>query len=207
MSNIIFDFDGTIADSLPVVIELFYKWSKREPYTKNEIETLRNMTAKEVVKSVGVPMWRVPSLLARGRRDFTKFIDQVEVFKGMPDVIAELHQRGHSLYLMSSNSSGNVHKYLKLHKIDQYFETVYGNAGLFNKARAMSRLIRRYKLDRQHTYSVGDETRDVDAAKKVRITSIAVNWGFNADQILKQHKPDHLISKPAELLDLIKDAK
>src|SRR4051812_46978214 len=103
MASIIFDFDGTIADSLPVVLELFYKWSKREPFTPDEIKTLRNMTARDVIKAVGVPIWRAPSLLARGRRDFTKYIDQVKVFNGMPEAIAQLQQNGHKLYLMSSN--------------------------------------------------------------------------------------------------------
>jgi phosphoglycolate phosphatase len=203
MSSVIFDFDGTIADSLPVVIELFHKWSKREPFNNEEIETLRDMTAKDVIKSVGVPLWRVPSLLARGRRDFTKYIGDIEIFKGVPEVIAELHNSGHELYLMSSNSSENVHKYLKLHNIDQYFEGIYGS-GLFNKASAIRRLIKKNKINRKSCYSIGDETRDIDAAKKVGIISIAVDWGFNANEILKSHQPDYLISKPTELLKLVK---
>lgn len=204
MASVIIDFDGTIADSLPVIINLFYKWSRREKFTKEEIESLRNMSAKEVIKAVGVPLWRAPSLLAKGRRDFTKYIGQVKVFTGMPEAITALHTQGNKLYLMSSNSSENIHKYLKIHKIDQYFEHVYGNAGLFNKSKAMKRLIKRYKINRQHCYSIGDETRDVEAAKKARITSIAVDWGFNGSEILKKQNPDHLISKPSDLLNIIK---
>src|SRR5215813_13679652 len=141
MSNIIFDFDGTIADSLPVILNLFYKWSKREPYTKDEIETMRGMPAREVIKAIGVPIWRAPSLLARGRKEFTKHIGEIDIFVNMPNVIEELHNRGHKLYLMSSNSHHNVQEYLKLHKIDQYFDDVIGSAGLFNKTSAMRKIV------------------------------------------------------------------
>ena len=204
MASVIFDFDGTIADSLPVIIELFERWSKREPFIKEEVEALRNMSARDVVRSVGVPLWRAPSLVARGRKEFTKYIDKIEVFKGMPEVIAELHNRDYKLYLMSSNSKENVQKYLELHKIDQYFTHIYGSAGLFSKASVMKKIIRKNRIKKADCYSIGDETRDVDAAKKVGITSIAVDWGFNADEILKQQHPDHLVSKPEELLKLIK---
>ncbi len=203
MSNVIIDFDGTIADSLPVLLELFYSWSKREPFTNDEIETLRSMSAKDVIKAVGVPLWRAPSLLARGRKDFTKYIDKIEIFKDMPEVIAELHKRGHKLYLMSSNSQKNVDRYLQLHKIDKYFETVYGNAGLFRKVAAMRKITRQNHINRSECYSVGDETRDIDAAKKAGLISIAVSWGFNSTKILTEHHPDHLISKPTELLKLV----
>jgi phosphoglycolate phosphatase len=131
MNNIIFDFDGTIADSLPVIMQLFYKWSKREPFTRDEIETLRGMPAREVIKAVGVPLWRAPGLLARGRKEFTKHVTEIGIFPELPSVITELHNRGHKLYLMSSNSQHNVQEHLKLHKIDHYFDDVYG--GCFAK--------------------------------------------------------------------------
>lgn len=203
-NSIILDFDGTIADSLPVIIDLFYKWSKREPFTKSEIETLRNMPAKEVIKAVGVPIWRAPMLLARGRKDFSKYIEEIEVFDGMPQVITDLHQAGHKIYLMSSNSHKNVANYLKLHKIDKYFDQIYGGVGLFSKAPAMKKIMRKHKIAVGTGYYVGDETRDIDAAKKAGLISVAVTWGFNGEKVLNEHNPDNVISKPADLLKLVK---
>lgn len=204
MSSIIFDFDGTIADSLPVILHLFYKWSDREPFSASELETLRNMTAKDVLKSIGVPLWRAPGLLARGRKDFTKHIEEIPIFKGIPEVIADLHHSGHKLYLMSSNSHHNVQKYLKLHKIDQYFYDISGSTGLFNKSAAMNKIIKHHRIKKADCYSIGDESRDVDAAKKSGINSIAVTWGYNGEKILKEHQPDFLVSKPQQITTIIK---
>lgn len=204
MANVIVDFDGTIADSLPVIIDLFKKWSKQESITTEEVETFRSMAAKDVVRAVGVPLWRVPGLLARGRKDFAKYIDKIDVFKGMPETIAKMHKKGHKLYLMSSNSKQNVQKYLELHEIDMYFEGIYGNAGLFSKARAMKKIIKRHRIERANCYSIGDEARDIEAAKKAGITSIAVTWGFNNKEILKTYNPNYIISSPSEIIKLVK---
>ncbi len=204
MASVIFDFDGTIADSLPVILQLFYKWSKREPFSDEEIAALRDMPAREVINAVGVPIWRAPSLLVRGRKEFTKHIDEIDIFQGMQETIIALHSQGHALYLMSSNSQRNVSEYLKRHDLEKYFSAVYGSAGLFKKASAMKKIVKRHRLNKAETFSIGDETRDIDAAKKIGLQTIAVSWGFNSPKILKQHKPDFLITKPAELIKLIK---
>lgn len=203
MSSVIFDFDGTIANSLPVITDLFYKWSRREPFTTEEIEGLRNMPARDVIKAVGVPIWRAPALLARGRKDFSKYIKDIEIFDGVEGVIAKLHAAGHKLYLMSSNSHDNVYEYLRLHKIDSYFDEIYGGVGLFGKASVMKKIVRKHKIPKVDCYSIGDETRDIAAAKKAGLISIAVTWGFNGRQILESYHPDYLVKKPAEIFKLI----
>jgi len=204
MSNIIVDFDGTIADSLPVVIKLFYEWSGSQPFSSTEIEAIRNMTLKQALKSLHVPLWRVPTLLVKARKDFGNYIGEVPVFDGMPAVLKQLQASGHKLYVMSSNSPQNIRKFLKLHSIDNYFIGIHGNMGLFGKASAMKAIMKRDKRPNEKWYAIGDETRDIDAAKKAGASSIAVNWGYNGSEILQQHKPDYLISSPAELLKLIK---
>ncbi|MGZ6005350.1 MAG: HAD-IA family hydrolase [Candidatus Saccharimonadales bacterium] len=203
MSSVIFDFDGTIADSLPVIMHLFYKWSKREPFSSSEIETLREMPAREVIKAVGVPIWRAPALLARGRKDFTKHISEIKIFDGIADMLADLHSRGYKIYLMSTNSHHNIHEYVKLHKLDKYFDEIYGGVGLFGKASTLKKIVSKHHIVKSECYSVGDESRDIDAAKKAGLISVAVTWGFNGQTILKQHQPDYLVSKPAELTKLL----
>ncbi|HSX53539.1 MAG TPA: HAD-IA family hydrolase [Patescibacteria group bacterium] len=203
MSSIIFDFDGTLADSLPIVIELFYEWSGLDPFSPSEIERMRNMSLKQVLAEVGIPLWKVPRLLAKARGQFGQRIDEVPVFAGMPEVIKKLHGGGHHLYVISSNSSQNIRVFLKKQGIEQYFRDVKGNAGLFGKARAIKSIMRTYNLAPKDCYAIGDETRDIDAAKKAGITSIAVNWGYNSDKALKARHPDHIVSKPAQISELL----
>src|SRR5438552_2071669 len=143
MSNIIFDFDGTMADSLPLAIDLFYAWVNREPFTQIEIEEMRNMTIKQVLHKVGIPLWRVPTMLVKERKEFGKRLSEVKIFEGISDVLKQLHERGHKLYLISSNSPQNIRKFLKTNKINQYFEVIHGNTGIFGKATALRIIIRK----------------------------------------------------------------
>jgi len=203
MKNIIFDFDGTLADSFPLVLDLFYKWSKCDPLPDKTVQMLRNKSIKEVLAYFKIPMWKVPGLLVKGRVDLGRRLAEVPLFADMDTVLKKLHSTNRQIFLMSSNSAVNVNKFLKIHKIDGYFTEVFGNAGIFGKAPVMKRIIQKYRLNPKDCYSIGDEIRDIDATKKVGITSIAVGWGYNGEQILKAHKPDYFAHKPTDLIKLL----
>jgi phosphoglycolate phosphatase len=51
---------------------------------------------------------------------------------------------------------------------------------------------------------VGDETRDIEAARKIQIQVIAVSWGFNSREVLAEQKPDFLISHPSQLIEVVR---
>ncbi len=203
MSNIIWDFDGTLVDSLPLATDLFYQFSKREPFTPKEIEAMRNMTLKEVLQRVNVPLWRLPKLLVQGRAAIGKRLNEVPLFEGIEPVLRQLHQSSHGMVVMSSNSSDNIRRFLKAKNIDKYFIGQHGNTGIFSKTKAMKMILRKYHWIAAETYAIGDETRDIDAANKTHINSVAVSWGYNGSKILKTHKPDFLAAKPTDILKLI----
>lgn len=50
---------------------------------------------------------------------------------------------------------------------------------------------------------IGDEVRDIEAAKKAGILSVGVSWGFQTEVAMKKASPDHLFNKPQELMTLI----
>jgi phosphoglycolate phosphatase-like HAD superfamily hydrolase len=50
---------------------------------------------------------------------------------------------------------------------------------------------------------VCDEVRDIEAAKKSGIKSIAVAWGYNTKDALIKENPDFLVNSPDELINII----
>lgn len=204
MKTIIFDFDGTLVDSLPLAINLFNKLSvgNRE-LTKTDIKQLRELTARQVVKAVGIPIWKIPKLLALGRSEAGKHMQELELFSGIKEVIVKL-DADYSLYVMSSNSTHNVSRFLKAHNIERYFEKVYGNVGIFGKSTVLKHIMKANELEKRQTLYIGDEVRDVEGAKKAGITSVAVTWGYNGAKILSSYKPDYLVDTPKDLLTIFK---
>ncbi len=202
MKYVVFDFDGTLADSLPVVVSIAEQVLEMK-IPKSDIERYRNMTAREVLKIAKVPLWRVPSLLVKGRPLMAARLSEVDIFKGLPEVIRHLTKDGHNLYVVSSNSVSIINQFLDQHEIRQYFTGVYGNVGIFSKAQAIKKVIKKERIKLQDAIYIGDEVRDIEAAKKVKMPIASVTWGYNGAKILESYRPDYLVSNVKDIVAIV----
>ncbi len=203
MKTIIFDFDGTIADSLELVIEIYRQLTgDNRKLTVSEREALRKLPAQRVMKTLGVSVWRLPFLVRKGRKIMHSRLDEVAVFEGLPDVLRTLQERGYTMRIVTSNSAKNVEFFLDKHALNSYFTDIVGNAGLFGKARVLRRIVTSEKLDLAQTYYVGDEARDITASKKAKLPIVAVGWGYNHTTLLQDLEPYALAEKPSDLLKI-----
>jgi phosphoglycolate phosphatase len=123
----------------------------------------------------------------------------VNPIEGIPEVLARLHGRGHRIGILTSNSESNVAAFLSRHDLP-YFHFVRTSSKLFGKASQMKKIIKEEKVPPADALYVGDETRDVEAAKESGLRMAAVTWGYNSKAALEAMSPDHLLHKPAELL-------
>lgn len=203
MRHIIFDFDGTLADSLPVAVALAQELAPGVDLSDEELQKLRNMSARDIIKYSGIPYWRLLRLLLKGKKMLSQRLGDLKVFPGIPAVLRELHERGFQIAVVSSNTEQNIRTVLEREHIDQYVSGVYGNLGLFNKSRAFKTVLRDQKAQPDDAIYIGDEVRDIEAAKKGHIPIISVTWGYNGEEILKKYNPTYLVRTPAELLKVI----
>jgi phosphoglycolate phosphatase len=130
----------------------------------------------------------------------------VHLIAGMESAISELYKT-HKLFILSSNSAHNITLILKRYKLTGYFSGVYGSVPLLGKARALRRLLRQNSLDSAQTWYVGDEARDIEAARKNNLSSVAVSWGYNNIHVLQQHQPTVLVFTTEELMSSFKNNK
>lgn len=172
-----------------------------------EIQTLRGLPTRKALARAGVRWWQIPKLLVQGIPDFHALIPTVEPFKDIPEVVQTLHARGHRLFIVTSNTRESVEVFLTRHNLEGYFEDISTGASLFNKARHIRYLMKQHGLKRKETIYIGDETRDVQAARLALIRIASVTWGFNTEKILRRQRPTYLIRQPKELLDLQKNSK
>lgn len=202
--TIIFDFDGTIADSMWVIISI-YEELFETTVTPEQIEHIRGLSAIQVIKELNIPLWKTPKLLTQGRRIMMNRLSEIEPCKGMPELLASLHERGYELRIMSSNSKKNVDAFLRHHGLKVFFTSVDGGVGLFVKAPALKKIIRQNAIDIHNVYYVGDEARDIDGAKKAHVPIISVGWGYNSPTLLRSLEPDHFVEKPSEILKIVEE--
>ncbi len=206
MAAIIFDFDGTIADSFDYVASFLERHVRRgRPLTHEEKEKLRGMTMQQMAIHLGSPYWYLPILFIIGRRAMGKAIYDVPIFEGMGRIIDKLQAEGHQLMIVSSNNNRNIKRSLKQHHLYKYFTDIYGNAGFFGKKRAIRRVLWRNSIDATDAIYIGDEVRDVVAAKAAGIRVIAAGWGFDHPEILETHKPTAIARTPQELMRILEE--
>jgi phosphoglycolate phosphatase len=200
---ILFDFDGTIADSLDLAITIINRLShefKLKPLVAEEIKRLQNLSSREIIKQADVSFFKLPFLLRRFRAELNREIHTLKPFPGIQETLLTLQQRGDRLGIITSNSEANVKDFLKAHRFTELFEFIIPDARLFGKSHIIRRVMRQHRLDPKTVLYVGDETRDIEAAKKSGIKAVSVSWGFNSRQILAAHQPDFLIDQPEGLV-------
>jgi len=204
---VIFDFDGTLADSFEYVFEfLKAEAGNDKTYTKTELQALHGMSMKRLAVRLGIPAWRLLPVYFKGRRVMRAHMEHVQLFSGMTAVLNQLHEQGCWLFVVSSNSSGNIRRALKRHGVDPYFKAIRGSAGLTGKAAILRQLSLQYRLPARTTWYVGDETADIVSAARAGLRSLAVGWGFADPAHLREVGPDALANTPADIPKLLEAA-
>ncbi len=202
--TLIFDFDGTLADTFGIGVIEFRKLFKNNKQLTDDatIEKLRGMTAREAFNFVGIKWWQLPKIAYRAREVIRREIVNIKSFDGMSATLRQLHDDGVSMMIVSSNSTKNIHVFLQNNQMEGYFEHVYGGSGVFDKAKALKRIMRHNGLNPAECVYIGDEARDMEAARRADMRSVGVTWGFNNRHALEITKPEVLIDKPKDLLRL-----
>ena len=200
----IFDFDGTIADTLQYVLEISNRLADEFGYKtihESEVEGLKGKRAKDVLRHVGIPHVKIPAILKRARSEFRYGIEALEPIAGLREVLHKLRAQNLRMGILSSNSVKNIEAFLGYHELE-VFDFVHSSSRLWGKNVALKKMMSEKQLDADKMLYIGDEVRDIVAAQKAGIRSAAVTWGYNTRDVLSVDEPDYLLSHPDELLSL-----
>jgi len=203
---LVFDFDGTIADTLGETRRIFNEIAPDygiRSVEQHELEELRHMSLKDLLSHLKIPKRRVPVLLARGTGMMRGNITRLGLIDGMREVLDELRENVDGFGILTSNVPANVEMFLQSHGLRGHFDFISSTSKLTGKAKHLKAIRKTYSLHAEEMLYVGDELRDVKAAKKARIPIAAVTWGFNSRESLAAEKPDHLFHHPSEFLKLL----
>ena len=198
---LVFDFDGTIADTLAesrsIFNELAPDYGIRQ-VQEDEIAELRHLSLKEIVSHLGIPKSRVPVIIARGTTMMRKNIDRLQLISGMREALTEMRGLTDNFGILTSNSTSNVDIFLTNHGLREMFDFISSTSKLTGKARHIRAIRKTFSLKNEEMLYIGDELRDVKAAQKANIPHVAVSWGFNSRESLAAAKPTYLIDHPSE---------
>ena len=203
---LLFDFDGTIADTLDMAMAIGKKIAAEfgiHQLTSNEVVHFRNATIREAVRELKIPLRKIPAMLLRIRQEIHENIALMRPIKGIEAVLKELRPRCELLGIVTSNSEENVKWFLTKYNLDIFDFGAYSSA-IFGKLRKLRGLIHKHHLQKEHILYFGDTMGDIEASRKAGIRIAAVTWGYNTKEALMAANPDFLVTTPAEILEIIK---
>lgn len=207
---ILFDFDGTIADTFDALVRITNCLAEEfgyEPTTPEELAQIRNLSSREIVEQSRISLFKLPFLLRRIKSGLRESIQELNPIFGVKETLNQLKKEGHILGILTSNSEENVQIFLKKHNMQELFSFINPETKLFSKHKAIGKFMQRNNLNSKEVIYVGDETRDIEASKRIPIRVIAVSWGFNTGAVLARHRPDFLIHQPSELIEVMESLK
>jgi phosphoglycolate phosphatase len=200
---VIFDFDGTLADSFPWFCRILnevadrYHFRRTEPH---EIDALRTMGARELMRHFGIPAWKMPFIANHMRKRKSRELGQTRLFDGVDRMLRDLTDAGIALALVTSNSAPNARVILGAENAG-LIRTYECGVSMFGKASRFRKVLRRTGVPAADAICIGDEIRDLEAARKEGIAFGAVTWGYTMPATLIAHAPTTVFRSVGEIAD------
>ncbi|MDD5198973.1 MAG: HAD-IA family hydrolase [Terrimicrobiaceae bacterium] len=199
---LVFDFDGTIADTFSHGLEILNSMAAEfgyQPLSAEDLPKARDMTTRQLMRHLGISSRRLPMIAHKGVGRLRARIHEIQPIPGVPEALRALHAQGRRLGIITSNSEENVGLFLKNHDLD-FFDFVRSSSRLMGKARVIRQAMKREHFDADEVLFIGDETRDIEACRRAGIRCAAVTWGYNSRRSLEAQRPHCLFDFPADLL-------
>jgi phosphoglycolate phosphatase len=199
---IILDFDGTIADTLDLGIEIFNRIAPEYNYLlvgPEERELFRTKKPQELFEVYGISRLKLLTLMLRIRKEMRRHVSETKPFYGMDAALREISNSGYGMGILTSNSVENVRKFLGINNLTTLFDFIYSGRSFLGKEKVIRKLLIHEKLSKGRVVYVGDETRDIEASRAAGIPVIAVSWGLNSRDLLASLAPDQIADKPEDL--------
>jgi len=204
LETIIFDYDGTIANTREIIIECVKKLGEKYNFkvpSDEEIERLRALHAEDFIKNhLGIPMYKIPCLLAEGWELFSKKRESILPYDGMVKIIKNL-ARDYDVIVLSSNKHDTIAS--TFNKWGLKCDDIRHSTQLFGKHHELKKIIseKRMKYSRDKLIYVGDEVRDINACHNAKIGMLAVTWGLNNEEAFRNigFPREYIVISPAEM--------
>jgi phosphoglycolate phosphatase len=204
----IFDFDGTLADSLPWFRASFQDMITRfdlAPVRDDEVEGLRGLSAREIMARLNVSMWQLPTIVSDMRKRKLAAASEISLFSGIPAMLTDLQRQGIKTAIVSSDSEASVRQVLgPAASLITRFDC---GAALFGKHWKFRRAARKLGVKPSETICIGDEIRDIEAAGAAGMDSGAVAWGYAFPSALQAAGATYLFNSIDEMTERLAVAK
>ncbi|MDI3535845.1 MAG: phosphoglycolate phosphatase [Eubacteriaceae bacterium] len=204
---VIFDFDGTLADTEEKAFQIYNRLAEKYQYsqvTMEELQHIKNLHIKEILEIVDIPLHHFPRVIKEGQKMLKSESSEIHAFNSdIHDFFVAMNKEVEFCGILTSNIKKTVNQFIKKYFLEEEIKFVKCSA-LMSKADKIRKVLRWSRIKPHEMLYVGDETRDIEACKKVGVDVVAVKWGYNTPKALEQCDPTYMIDNLWDLLDIVK---
>ena len=145
MKTLIFDFDGTLADSFEKTVDILHSYSKYTQYnlSKDFIgREIRTKPIKQIIKDFNFSTLHLFFIVLCLRNELKKNRDSLLLFPDIKEVLNKLYDLGYNLILVTSSTKMTVNHLLKKENLC-FFSEIHCKSSLFGKSKIINKLIKK----------------------------------------------------------------
>ena len=213
--KIVFDFDGTLADTHKMVISAVNEIVNRETgeiYTREQIEQKFIANSEDLYPQFGIDM-QSPGVRARLEDHWQELArenwKEISFFDGIEKLLADLKSMGHELYILTLRDRESTTRVLDRFNLTHFFKRIGCGDDEIQKphAASLTNLIEGFsQLEPASIVMVGDSPVDIATARNAEVSSIHVRWCHFAKNVqLNQLNPTYTATHPLDCLPLIEE--
>jgi len=211
MRGVIFDMDGTLADSIGHYYELARQIAERvevTPVSREKVCELMGSGDPDLFRKLLPPDFsdfdKIGPIVRELVPPWMKAAKEIAPLPGCVELLHELHARGHPLGV--ATSSGRALPYLDRWGTRHVFHTVIGREDHTRRKphpEAVLNCLEGLGVAAGDAMYVGDSPIDIEAGRRAGVVTVGVLTGTSNRAVLAAVEPDHILDSAADLLSLL----
>jgi phosphoglycolate phosphatase len=204
---IIFDWDGTILDSSQSIVHFVQKAAEQ-----CDLPIPKAMAIKQGIgSSFDEQFFRLFSITDKAIRDlfkeafyrlvYTHVPDVDHLFLGAVELLDSLSENNYLLAIATSASRTVLNKQLKNTGISSYFNITVcaSESSIKPNSLMLEMILEKLSISVNQALMVGDTHFDIEMAKKIGMSVVAINSGTQPRKTLEDANPDMIINSISDL--------
>ncbi|MGX5202768.1 HAD family hydrolase [Aliikangiella sp. IMCC44632] len=209
--GIIFDLDGTLLDTvwdisstLNWVLSLYGLPTHN---MKHYVELVGMGSLNTVKKSIRCRGLDIDALHEQYLNRYeSELTNDTRIYPGVNELLKRLIHLKAKLFIQSNKMQSQVNRLVSHYFPNIPFEQVIGAGGGYElkpSATATKQLVKRFNLNAEKVYFVGDSEVDMQTGAAAKVSPVGVSWGYRNRHQLRDAGAKHIITTPEQLVDLI----